>query len=83
MNAAFGSAGERCMAAAVVAVEESVADEFTKLLTEKVNDIRIGDGLDKDVFLGPDIRENHKEKTESEPEKKVNSKKAKKVEKEK
>ncbi|MEM1506447.1 aldehyde dehydrogenase family protein, partial [Domibacillus sp. 8LH] len=26
--AAFGSAGERCMAAAVVAVEESIADEF-------------------------------------------------------
>lgn len=63
MNAAFGSAGERCMAAAVVAVEESIADEFTKLLTDKVNDIKIGDGLDEDVFLGPVIRENHKEKT--------------------
>lgn len=63
MNAAFGSAGERCMAAAVVAVEESVADEFIQQLNEKVNDIKMGDGLDEDVFLGPVIRENHKEKT--------------------
>src|SRR5699024_8678371 len=53
MNAAFGSAGERCMAAAVVAVEESVADEFIQQLNEKVNDIKMGDGLDEDVFLGP------------------------------
>ncbi len=31
-NAAFGSAGERCMAAAVVAVEDSIADEFVARL---------------------------------------------------
>ena len=31
-NAAFGSAGERCMAASVVAVEETVADELIKRL---------------------------------------------------
>ena len=63
MNAAFGSAGERCMAASVVAVEDSIADEFISLLTEKANDIKIGNGLDEDVFLGPVIREQHKERT--------------------
>ncbi|WP_085506043.1 CoA-acylating methylmalonate-semialdehyde dehydrogenase [Thalassobacillus devorans] len=63
LNAAFGSAGERCMAASVVAVEESVADEFIELLTDKANDITIGNGLDDGVFLGPVIRENHKERT--------------------
>ena len=31
-NAAFGSAGERCMAAAVVVVEEDVADELVSRL---------------------------------------------------
>ncbi|WP_373895522.1 CoA-acylating methylmalonate-semialdehyde dehydrogenase [Virgibacillus sp. CBA3643] len=63
LNAAFGSAGERCMAASVVAVEESVADEFIEQLTQKTNEIKIGNGLDEGVFLGPVIRENHKEKT--------------------
>ncbi|MFG6114839.1 CoA-acylating methylmalonate-semialdehyde dehydrogenase [Halobacillus sp. MO56] len=63
LNAAFGSAGERCMAASVVAVEDSVADEFIELLTDKANEITIGNGLDEGVFLGPVIRENHKERT--------------------
>src|SRR5699024_460455 len=63
LNAAFGSAGERCMAASVVAVEESVADEFIDQLVKKVNDIKIGNGLDDGVFLGPVIREQHKERT--------------------
>ncbi|CEI82406.1 methylmalonate semialdehyde dehydrogenase [acylating] 2 [Oceanobacillus oncorhynchi subsp. incaldanensis] len=63
MNAAFGSAGERCMAASVVAVEESVADAFIARLTQKANEIRIGNGLDEGVFLGPVIREQHKERT--------------------
>ncbi|MFC4560221.1 CoA-acylating methylmalonate-semialdehyde dehydrogenase [Virgibacillus kekensis] len=62
-NAAFGSAGERCMAASVVAVEESIADRFIDLLIEKANEIRIGNGLGEDVFLGPVIREAHKERT--------------------
>jgi len=63
MNAAFGSAGERCMAASVVAVEEIVADEFIEILLGKTNEIKIGDGLDEGVFLGPVIREQHKERT--------------------
>src|SRR5699024_3290700 len=63
LNAAFGSAGERCMAAAVVAVEESVADKFIEQLVEKANNVEIGNGLDEGVFLGPVIREQHKERT--------------------
>lgn len=63
MNAAFGSAGERCMAAAVVAVEEEVADEFIEQLSEKSGEQKIGDGRDENVFLGPVIRDSHKEKT--------------------
>ena len=51
------------MAASVVAVEESVADEFIELLLEKTNEITIGNGLNEGVFLGPVIRDNHKEST--------------------
>jgi malonate-semialdehyde dehydrogenase (acetylating)/methylmalonate-semialdehyde dehydrogenase len=63
LNAAFGSAGERCMACSVVAVEESVADEFIELLVQKTNEVKIGNGLDEEVFLGPVIRDQHKERT--------------------
>jgi len=63
LNAAFGSAGERCMACSVVAVEDAIADDFIQHLVEKANDIKIGNGLDEGVFLGPVIRETHKEKT--------------------
>src|SRR3954452_354032 len=59
-SAAFGSAGERCMAAAVVAVEESIADELVKRLVILADDIKMGNGLTDGVFLGPVIREGNK-----------------------
>ncbi|MGG0207088.1 CoA-acylating methylmalonate-semialdehyde dehydrogenase [Bacillus mycoides] len=62
-SAAFGSAGERCMAAAVVVVEEDVADELVNRLLQEANAITIGNGLEEGVFLGPVIREVHKERT--------------------
>ncbi|EJS05203.1 MULTISPECIES: CoA-acylating methylmalonate-semialdehyde dehydrogenase [Bacillus] len=62
-SAAFGSAGERCMAAAVVVVEEDVADELVNRLLQEANAIKIGNGLEEGVFLGPVIREVHKERT--------------------
>jgi len=63
IGAAFGSAGERCMAASVVTVQEEIADQLIERLVEEANDIVIGDGLEENVFLGPVIRENHKERT--------------------
>lgn len=62
-SAAFGSAGERCMAAAVVAVEDSVADELIALLKEEADNIKIGNGLDDGIFLGPIIRKEAKDRT--------------------
>lgn len=63
VGAAFGSAGERCMAAAVVTVEEDIADELIKKLIAESNQMVIGNGMNEDVFLGPVIRESHKERT--------------------
>ncbi|MDL0426561.1 MULTISPECIES: methylmalonate-semialdehyde dehydrogenase [Bacillus amyloliquefaciens group] len=65
IGAAFGSAGERCMACAVVTVEEGIADEFMAKLQEKAADIKTGNGLDDGVFLGPVIREDNKKRTHS------------------
>lgn len=63
IGAAFGSAGERCMAAAVVAVQEGVYDEFKEKLVQAAKDIVIGNGLEDNVFLGPVIREENKART--------------------
>ncbi|SDI39862.1 CoA-acylating methylmalonate-semialdehyde dehydrogenase [Alteribacillus bidgolensis] len=65
VSAAYGSAGERCMAAAVVVTVGDVADEFVDKLKKEVDNITIGNGLDDGVFLGPVIRQSHKEKTEN------------------
>lgn len=61
--AAFGSAGERCMAAAVVAIEAEIYDQFMEVLVDKAKKIKIGNGLDEGVFLGPVIREENKQRT--------------------
>ncbi len=61
--AAFGSAGERCMAAAVVVAVGEVADKLVDRLKEEADNIVMGNGVDDKVFLGPVIRESHKEKT--------------------
>ncbi|WP_186668447.1 CoA-acylating methylmalonate-semialdehyde dehydrogenase [Sporosarcina sp. BP05] len=65
IGAAFGSAGERCMACSVVVAVGNVADELVDRLVKASNEIKIGNGLDEDVFLGPVIRDSHKERTES------------------
>jgi malonate-semialdehyde dehydrogenase (acetylating)/methylmalonate-semialdehyde dehydrogenase len=64
MNAAYGSAGERCMAAAVVVTVGDVAEPFMEKLVEAVDKITIGNGMEEGVFLGPVIRDSHKAKTE-------------------
>lgn len=65
INASFGSAGERCMACAVVVAVGEAADELTKRLVAEADQMTIGNGLDPDVFLGPVIRDSHKQKTYS------------------
>ncbi|RAK16870.1 methylmalonate-semialdehyde dehydrogenase [acylating] [Anoxybacillus vitaminiphilus] len=63
INAAFGSAGERCMATSVVVTVGNIAEPFIEKLVKAANEIKIGNGLDEDVFLGPVIRGSHKERT--------------------
>ncbi|WP_419893461.1 CoA-acylating methylmalonate-semialdehyde dehydrogenase [Oceanobacillus kimchii] len=62
IGAAFGSSGERCMACSVVAVVDDIADEFLEQLVKETNKLRVGDGMDDANFIGPVIRESHKER---------------------
>jgi len=63
ISASYGSAGERCMATSVVVAVGDIGDELVRRLTEAAQQIKIGNGLEKGVFLGPVIREAHKERT--------------------
>lgn len=63
VGAAFGSAGERCMACSVVVAVGDVADELVNRLVAASDEIRMGNGLDEGVFLGPVIRADHRKRT--------------------
>lgn len=63
INAAYGSAGERCMACSVVVAVGDIGDELVERLHKAADDIKIGYGLEQDVFLGPVIRDSHLERT--------------------
>jgi malonate-semialdehyde dehydrogenase (acetylating)/methylmalonate-semialdehyde dehydrogenase len=60
INAAFGCAGERCMALPVVVAEESIADELVAKLKELASGLRLGPAYDKTSKLGPVYSAEHK-----------------------
>ncbi len=62
MGAAYGSAGERCMAQSVAVAVGKIADPLVKNLSKKVNSLKIGPGLDKKSEMGPLITKQHLEK---------------------
>ena len=62
MGAAYGSAGERCMAISVVVALESIADELKTNLLEKASQLQIGPGDDPHNEMGPLITAEHKDK---------------------
>jgi malonate-semialdehyde dehydrogenase (acetylating) / methylmalonate-semialdehyde dehydrogenase len=63
VGAAFGSAGERCMAiSVVVAVGENTAEKFIDLLKPKISAITIGNGTSPNVDMGPLISKAHLDK---------------------
>ncbi|WP_059105757.1 CoA-acylating methylmalonate-semialdehyde dehydrogenase [Shouchella shacheensis] len=62
IGAAFASSGERCMACSVVAVVDSVADEFMDVLKRETEKLTVGDGANDEHFVGPLIRQSHKDR---------------------
>lgn len=62
IGAAFASSGERCMACSVVAVEDSFADEFLEVLINETRKLTVGNGVNDDHFVGPLIRQSHKDR---------------------
>ena len=53
----FGTTGQRCTAASRVAVHKSIYHEFISRFVDRVKALRVGNGLDSDVDMGPCINE--------------------------
>jgi len=60
MGAAYGSAGERCMAISVaVAVGDETADTIIEKLAPKVKALKVGPGTDDSSEMGPLVSQDH------------------------
>jgi malonate-semialdehyde dehydrogenase (acetylating)/methylmalonate-semialdehyde dehydrogenase len=53
IGAAYGSAGERCMAISVAVLVGDVADRIMPLLAERTRQLKIRNGMDADAEMGP------------------------------
>ena len=62
MGAAYGSAGERCMAQSVAVAVGDVGDELVSRLSKKAEALKIGPGMDKSSEMGPLVTKEHLEK---------------------
>ena len=62
MGAAYGSAGERCMAQSVAVAVGNVGDKLVGELSKKVEALKIGPGMDKSSEMGPLVTKEHLER---------------------
>jgi len=62
MGAAYGSAGERCMAQSVAVAVGGIGDKLVESLAKKVESLKVGSGMDKKSEMGPLVTKEHLEK---------------------
>jgi len=57
IQGAFGSTGQRCTATSRVVVMEPAADRFVEMVVDRARSMKVGDGLDESVDMGPSVDE--------------------------
>ena len=62
VGAGYGSAGERCMAISVAVAVGHIADELVAKVAQRVQKLRIKDGMEPDADMGPVVTETHRQK---------------------
>ncbi len=62
VSAAYGSAGERCMAVSVVVAVGDVGDPLVDAIRVRMDKLRIGPGTDPDAEMGPLITREHRDR---------------------
>ena len=64
IGAAYGSAGERCMAISVAVAVGDVADKLVERLTPRVRALKVKDGMQADAEMGPLVTAQHRARVE-------------------
>jgi alpha-ketoglutaric semialdehyde dehydrogenase len=54
---AFGTTGQRCTATSRILLQGGIASEFTRELVARVKALRVGNGLEESVEVGPQVNE--------------------------
>ena len=62
ISAAYGSAGERCMAISVVVAVGHIADELVDAIAARIPDVIVGPGDDPASMMGPLITAQHRDR---------------------
>jgi alpha-ketoglutaric semialdehyde dehydrogenase len=57
VNAAFFSTGQKCTATSRVIVEEPIYDRFVEALVERTNRLKVGNGMEPGIDIGPAVDE--------------------------
>jgi malonate-semialdehyde dehydrogenase (acetylating)/methylmalonate-semialdehyde dehydrogenase len=65
VSAAYGSAGERCMAISQVVAVGHVADELIEAIKARIPKVKVGDGMDPSSEMGPLVTREHRDKVAS------------------
>jgi malonate-semialdehyde dehydrogenase (acetylating)/methylmalonate-semialdehyde dehydrogenase len=65
VSAAYGSAGERCMAISVVVAVGDVADPLVEAIERRLPQIKVGPGNEEGSEMGPLITKEHRDKVAS------------------
>lgn len=62
VSAAYGSAGERCMAVSALVAVGSAADQLVEAISKRIPDVKIGVGTEPDAEMGPLITGEHRDR---------------------
>jgi malonate-semialdehyde dehydrogenase (acetylating)/methylmalonate-semialdehyde dehydrogenase len=62
VSAAYGSAGERCMAISQVVAVGDIGDALIDAIRTRIATVKIGDGLEPDSELGPLVTREHRDR---------------------
>ena len=65
VSAGYGSAGERCMAIAVVLAADTIADALVAKIADRIARVHVGPGNDPESEMGPLITRAHRDKVAS------------------
>jgi malonate-semialdehyde dehydrogenase (acetylating)/methylmalonate-semialdehyde dehydrogenase len=65
VSAAYGSAGERCMAVSLLVAVGDVADPLVEAIKQRIPNVKVGDGMDATSEMGPLVSREHRDKVAS------------------